>query len=130
MTEGSLTFIREKTAQWQQERERGKSIKTENIGRQGFDLWKREDWKLQPQHNLPRKVLVIERWRHVKSSGAKPYRGGAKPGDIEYRIGYWTVGRNGKWLWGQYAPLIPRRDLNALLRFAKGKGWIAPALSR
>lgn len=43
---------------------------------------------------------------------------GQKEGDIEYRIGYYIVGRIGrakdKWVWGQFCPIISANDLSEL----------------
>ena len=39
----------------------------------------------------------------------------AEPGDIDYRFGYYMVGRRGRaagrWTWGQFSPHIPHADL-------------------
>jgi hypothetical protein len=40
----------------------------------------------------------------------------------EIRFGYYTVDRNGKWVWGQYCPCYPKRDLKRLLTKAKKAG--------
>jgi hypothetical protein len=42
----------------------------------------------------------------------------------EIRFGYYTVSRHGKWLWGQYCPCYPKRDLKRLLAKAKKAGII------
>jgi hypothetical protein len=64
----------------------------------------REAWTFQIQSNLPEKVIVVERLRSVGRTGNRAYAGGAASGDIEYRFGYWTVGRigraSGRWVWG------------------------------
>lgn len=46
----------------------------------------------------------------------------------EIRIGYYIKGKKGnmkgKWAWGQYCPLISKKDLKTLLNKAKKKGLI------
>ncbi|MBI5729204.1 MAG: hypothetical protein HY983_03125 [Candidatus Magasanikbacteria bacterium] len=49
-----------------------------------------------------------------------------KVGDVEYRFGYYIVGKIGKaknkWWWGQSCPIIPHKDLSKLLEKAKSEG--------
>lgn len=49
-------------------------------------------------------------------------------GNIELRLGYYIIGRKpkmkGKWTWGQYATMMPVKDLKAIIRKATEKGWI------
>lgn len=44
----------------------------------------------------------------------------------EIRIGYYIIGKKprakGRWVWGQYCPLFPKRDLIKLIEKAKKKG--------
>ena len=51
-----------------------------------------------------------------------------KKGDIEYRIGYYIVGKNGRlkdrWAWGQFCPLIPIEDFEKLISKARKEGVI------
>ena len=46
----------------------------------------------------------------------------------EIRIGYYIKGKmprmKGKWVWGQYCPIIPREDLEELLKKARKNGII------
>ena len=132
--ETAAEFIERKTRQWKRDREQGRAIKTKDVGRQGHHLWLRECWTWQVQHNLPQKVIVLERWRYLRTVGARANRGGAKPGDIEYRIGYWTIAHTGRargrWWWGQYSPLIPHVDLGALLKKAKNEKTLLTRVSR
>jgi hypothetical protein len=41
-----------------------------------------------------------------------------------YRFGYYTVARNGKWRWGQYALMVREDELEPLLRQAREEGTI------
>lgn len=124
--ESAEEFIDRKSRQWESERERVRRWK--DIGRAGTHDWLREAWTFQVQHNLPQKVVVIERLRSVGRTGAQAYGGGARQGDVEYRFGYWTVGRvgraAGRWVWGQFSPLIPRSDLESLLAKARAERTI------
>ena len=51
-----------------------------------------------------------------------------KNGKKEIRIGYYIIGKKGKmkgkWVWGQYCPLFPRKDLEKLIKLAKKEGFI------
>jgi len=71
---------------------------------------------------------VIERLRHVGRTGERGFVGGAVEGDIEYRFGYYIVGRigraAGRWVWGQFSPLIPQADLRVLLAKASSEGTL------
>ena len=124
--ESADEFIERKSIQWESELERVRHWK--DIGREGTHNWVREGWTFHTQHNLPEKVLVVERLRSVGRTGTRAYEGGAKSGDIEYRFGYWTVGRigraAGRWVWGQFSPMIPEHDLGELLAKAHAEGTI------
>ncbi len=120
MPESVDEFIRRKEIEF---REKDKTIEMKDIGRKGAVFFKREKWAFLPQHNLNKKVFVFERLRKHDHSGALAHRGSWKKGDIEYRIGYFIIGRNGtrkgKWTWGQFCPLIPATDLLRLLNRAR-----------
>lgn len=51
----------------------------------------------------------------------------AEDGRTEYRFTYYMLGQKprtrGRWVFGQYSLFIPPRDLSALLRKARRKGW-------
>lgn len=103
-------------------------IKVKDIGREGRHVWFREAWTFMPQSNLDEKVFVIERLRKENYEGQLARQKQWNKGDIEYRIGYYIVGRigraKGKWVWGQFCPLIPAGDLTALLEKARKEGTI------
>lgn len=102
---------------------KNKIIKTKDIGREGRHVWIREAWTFMPQGNLDEKVFVVERLRKENYEGRLAREKQWKRGDIEYRIGYYIVGKigraKGKWVWGQFCPLIPAEDLKKLLEKAK-----------
>lgn len=70
-----------------------------------------------PQHNYKRKVFIIERLKRLRSVGKR------RKGDVEYRVGYYIVGKFGrakdKWVWGQFCPMIPQNDFKKLVDKAK-----------
>jgi len=119
-------FIARKSAQFGRHRARKKAIRMKDIGGKGRHRFAREAWTFMPQHNLPEKVFVIERLRKLPYEGRLTRRAVFREGDVEYRIGYFIVGRNGqmrgRWAWAQFCPLIPRRDFGKLLRKASREG--------
>jgi hypothetical protein len=74
------------------------------------------DYVIHQQSNAPHKYFVLD---VIKLSWEK---------EKELRIGYYILGKKlkvlNKWVWGQYCPLIPKRDLKILLEKAKRKGLI------
>lgn len=128
-TESAHDFIERKSRQWELAREAG-AVRTKDIGRRGVHGWVREAWTWHVQHNYPEKVLVIERLRSLGVTGERSVTAGAELGDIEYRFGYYIVGRigraAGRWTWGQFSPLIPHEDLAGLLAKARSEGTLLP----
>lgn len=112
-------FIKKKNRDW----EKSRIVKVKDISRNGFHSWKREAWTFMPQSNYDSKVFIVERLKRVKSDIEL-----TKLGDIEYRFGYYVIGRigraSGKWVWGQFCPLIPQEDLMKLINKAKKEGTI------
>jgi len=45
---------------------------------------------------------------------------------MEYRFGYYTGNRKGRWHFGQYALMLPTADLDALLQKAREEGTLLP----
>jgi hypothetical protein len=123
--ESVLDFITRKDSQFKKMKS---LIPMKDIGRRGKFYFEREAWTFLPQHNLPKKVFIFERLRKVKFVGRISYGTAWKTGDIEYRIGYFIVGKinkaNGRWIWGQFCPLIPAQDFNKLILKAKKDGVI------
>lgn len=74
------------------------------------------DYLIHRQSNNPHKYLTVE---VIQSSWLRKR---------ELRFGYYILGKKkkmrGKWLWGQFAPLIPLRDLRVLLKEAKRRGFL------
>jgi len=102
VTETAAEFIERKPAEW--EAKRGQPVRTKDVGREG--------------------------WLLVEVEGVRAHEGGAQAGDVEYRFGYYIVGRIGRaahrWTWGQFSPLIPHPDLQRLLDKARADGTLLP----
>jgi len=115
--ESAKTFIKRKKAGLGK-----KPARMKDIGRKGWHYWLTEAATFMVQHNLPEKVFVLERLKRISIEG-KVVHTSAKVGDIEYRIGYFMVGKigrmKGRWTWGQYCPLIPKKDFKSLFRLAE-----------
>lgn len=115
-------FIKRKNKQFSSELETKKPVGMKDIGRKGRFYLMREAWTFLPQCNLKHKVFVLERLRHYKKEGVLAF-GNWHKGGIEYRIGYFIVGKIGrvknKWIWGQFCPLLPQHDLMKLIDKAR-----------
>ncbi len=102
--------------------EKNHEVGVKDIGREGRHYFYREAWTFRVQSDQPIKVFIVERLRKESTEGTLAY-GNWHKGDIEYRIGYYIVGRIGKakgrWVWGQFCPMIPANDLTLLLDQAK-----------
>ena len=120
----SVTPTAEEFITRQRERLPGRVFKAKDIGRFGVHHWRCEAVTRRQQSNYPQKVDVIMRIRLERIEGQRFYEGGAQIGDVEYRFAYYTVARNGKWWWGQYALMIPVDDLEPLLQQARAEGTL------
>lgn len=60
------------------------------------------------QSDYPEKIIILEEivWADNRT---------------ELRLGYYTTSRTGHWWWGQYAVMIPKKDLEELLAYAVEK---------
>ncbi len=115
-------FIERKNSQFIEEKNNPPKIPMKDIGREGKIFFIREAWTFLAQSNLDKKVYVFERLRKTNYEGALAYNYAWKEGDIEYRIGYFIVGRigraKGKWIWGQFCPIILSQDFIPLIKKA------------
>jgi hypothetical protein len=111
-------FVKQKNIDWLN----SKSVTTKNISRTYKLKWTREAWTFMKQSNYSEKVFVIERLRKEQYFEGKP-KSDKELGEREYRIGYYIVGKigkaKGKWVWGQFCPMIPINDFNKLIEKAK-----------
>jgi hypothetical protein len=69
----------------------------------------------RPQTGVPSKIICLEKVLF-------------DDGREEVRLGYYIIGKlprmKGKWVWGQFATLLPLRDFRYLIRRARISGWI------
>jgi hypothetical protein len=81
----------------------------------------------------PFKIFIFERLRAQKPDGKVSYntwesKKNAKYPNIEYRFGYFIIGKNGKragrWTWGQFCPMIGHNDFINLIDLAHEEGVI------
>lgn len=121
-------FIANQKVRFEKEKQKKKLRKMKDIGRKGYHDYLRTHWTFVKQHNNTQKVFVIERMELAKVRGKTVSVSVKDIGDIEYRIGYYIVGKNGtkkgKWTWGQYCPMIPANDLVHLIKKAVEEGTI------
>jgi len=119
MKESAKEFIKRKNKEFEEK----KLIPMKDIGREGKVYLKREAWTFLPQSNLSDKVFIIERLRKEKFTGKLSYKKSWSKGDVEYRIGYFIVGKirraKDRWIWGQFCPMIPRKDFLKLIKKAE-----------
>lgn len=100
-----------------------KPIKMRDIERKGhhFYMPMAGTYMVQSTHSTKVfEILRLKRFPHTGQIHRGPER---REGEIQYRFGYYVVGKNGnrkeKWTWGQYCPLIPRKDFLKLINKAK-----------
>lgn len=127
-------FIESKNSQFEKEKKKRKLRKMKDIGRKGHHNYLRTHWTFVKQHNNTQKVFVIERLELAEVRGTTVSVSVKDIGDIEYRIGYYIVGKNGnkkgKWTWGQYCPMVPAKDLVHLFKKAVEEGTVLRAYFR
>lgn len=70
----------------------------------------------QVQSTYPDKVIYLQRIQFEND------------GHIELRLAYYIIGKKpkmaGKWVWGQFATMIPAKDFQSIISKAMEKGWI------
>jgi hypothetical protein len=66
------------------------------------------------QSDLPEKFICLQRIEF-------------DDGREQFRLGYYIIGKlpkmKGRWVWGQFATLVPQQDFVAILREAEKRGW-------
>lgn len=122
--ESILEFINRKNDQFKRELVSSKHVSMKDIGRKGRLNFIREKWYFLPASNLPqKKVFVVEKLRMMKPSGKLAYKKYLHEGEVEYRVGYYIIGRIGKardkWMWGQFCPIISADDFRQLIKQVK-----------
>jgi hypothetical protein len=70
----------------------------------------------QVQSTYPGKVIYLQRIQFESD------------GRIELRLAYYIIGKKpkmaDKWVWGQYATMMPAKDFQTIVAQATKKGWI------
>ena len=68
------------------------------------------------QSNLPDKAIYLQKIQFVEEAR------------VEFRLGYYIIGKKprnaGKWVWGQFATMLPAEDFENILQQARERGWI------
>lgn len=74
-----------------------------------------EDEILVIQSNAPHKLITFQKLRLEEENR------------IEFRLGYYMIGvktgAKGRWVWGQYALMIPEKDFKVILKEARKRKW-------
>jgi hypothetical protein len=78
--------------------------------------WKILDEIRRLQSTAPHKLLVLQQIEIEEEART------------EIRIGYYMIGvkpgAKGRWVWGQFCPMVPAEDFKLLVREAKRRRWI------
>ena len=85
-----------------------------------------------PPKGVQRRFTITDEIRKYQSDNRKKLfvlqRIQFDDGRLEIRLGYYIIGKmprlKGRWVWGQYATLLPIRDFRALVRRAEKLKWI------
>ena len=68
------------------------------------------------QSSLPSKLIYLQRLRFESD------------GRLELRLGYYMIGKKpamrGRWVWGQFATILPVADFRKIINRARRKGWL------
>ena len=77
--------------------------------------WEITDEILEICEGAPHKLLVFQKIKIIEQE------------KIEFRIGYYMIGvkkrTKGRWVWGQYCPMVPSSNLTSLIKKAKDRNW-------
>ena len=101
-----------------------KKIPIRDIGEMAKHNFICEAFTYLQQSNSPEKFFVFERLVRDSIIGTSSATK-LKKGDVEYRISYYIVSRKpnaktfGKWVFGQFCPMIPAEDFEQLIENAK-----------
>lgn len=72
----------------------------------------------RPHTGVDTKIICLQRLRFNED------------GREQVRVGYYVIGKRpkmlGRWVWGQYATMMPLEDFKWLIRQAEEKGWLGP----
>ena len=66
---------------------------------------------------MPRKLIYLQQLKFESD------------GRTELRLGYYIIGKKpamrGRWVWGQFATMMPVADFRQIVKIAKRKGWLS-----
>ena len=69
------------------------------------------------QSDKPNKLIYLQRLEFESD------------GRVELRLGYYVIGKKPamrrRWVWGQFATMIPVEDFRSIIQRAKRKGWLS-----
>jgi hypothetical protein len=69
------------------------------------------------QSDKPNKLIYLQRLEFESD------------GRVELRLGYYVIGKKpamrGRWVWGQFATMIPIEDFRSIIQSAERKGWLS-----
>jgi hypothetical protein len=89
-----------------------RSLSTPDGYRLGFVV---EDELHFAQSDYPNKLIYLQRLAY-------------EDGSPQLRLGYYIIGkkpgRRGRWVWGQYATIMPPKDFKRIIGLARKKGWM------
>jgi len=90
-----------------------RTIKDINGNEQRFTVL---DEVTQVQSTYPDKVIYLQRIQFEND------------GRIELRLAYYIIGKQskmaGKWVWGQFATMMPAKDFHSIIHKVMKEGWI------
>jgi hypothetical protein len=93
----------------------GKTRRLKDINGEIYHIRIMDEIRL-PQSNYPEKAIYFQKFEFVEN------------GRVEYRLGYYIIGKQprtaGKWVWGQYATMLPEEDFTEIINQAQDRGWI------
>lgn len=69
-----------------------------------------------PQTRLPEKLIYLQQIKFAKN------------GRVELRLCYYIIGKRpamrGRWVFGQFATMVPVADFRRIVRMAHARGWL------
>lgn len=105
--------------------------KQTDVGSPGSKIGKKVTLRMPPDDRIVNGIITHEIGQRQSDDPTKEMRLQRvqfEGGRVELRFGYYIIGKKpgglGRWLWGQYAPLMPIGDVRALIWAAEAKGWL------
>jgi hypothetical protein len=93
----------------------GKRCRAEKAVRGHFDFTIVDEFYVR-QSDMPNKLIYLQKMK-FESDGRE-----------ELRLGYYIIGKRkrmrGRWVWGQFATMIPMVDFRRVIVRAEARGWL------